>query len=106
MSERTDAVLKFIRTFQQAYPGLSPTFRQIMEAVDIPSTSTVAYYIEQLTRQGEIELTDRENQHGMVLPDMVILSKKDAIKLGLDWPDLVSRKIQARVRLERVPSGR
>ena len=53
--EREMQVLSFIKAYQQAYPGLSPSYRAIAEAVELKSISTVFYHLANLERLGKIE---------------------------------------------------
>lgn len=59
MSTR-EKVLEFIREFKVEHKGISPTIRQIMEGVGIKSTSTVAYHLTELEKEGHIILTSNK----------------------------------------------
>lgn len=53
MSTR-DAVFDFIVQFKQAHNGIAPSVREIKTAVDLASTNTVNYHLEQLAANGRI----------------------------------------------------
>jgi len=90
MDEDTEQkILDFIKLYQQAYPGLSPTYRLITQAVGVASISTIFYHLNRLEKQGKLERRQGGVQRqGMTLPDTVVITEIDAIKLGLDWPKL------------------
>lgn len=45
---RAVRILRFIKEFQRTHGGVSPTIREIGAALDISSTSVVAYHLDQL----------------------------------------------------------
>lgn len=51
----TDEILEYIKTFQEQHGGMSPTFLNIMEALDISSKSVVRFYLDRLKNAGKIE---------------------------------------------------
>lgn len=53
-----DRVFEFIREYKRLNDGLSPTHREIMEGLDISSTSVVSYYLDNLVKRGKIVLPD------------------------------------------------
>lgn len=59
-------IMEFIRAYIRAhtYP---PTLREIGQAVNIPSTNTVSWYLQQLDKRGELELIPRTSR-GIRLP--------------------------------------
>lgn len=54
MTETTDQVLRFVRAYMEREKGLSPSYREIMAACHIGSTSVVNYHLARLAEQGEI----------------------------------------------------
>ena len=52
------AVLDFIIAYKRANDGLSPTIREIGDACNIPSISTVAYILTALQLTGKIAVAD------------------------------------------------
>ncbi len=61
-----DEVLAFIKAYQMANPGVSPTGRVIMAGCDIPSSSNVWTILHELEVRGELRLMDK-GRTGMVL---------------------------------------
>jgi len=57
-----EQVLAFVIEFKDEHDGLSPTYREIMDACDISSTSMVQRYLLRLERQGKIECMLDQNQ--------------------------------------------
>ena len=55
LTERQRAMLAFIIAYKEANQGATPTLRQMMRAVGIPSTSNAAYNLERLAARGCIE---------------------------------------------------
>ncbi len=55
LTERQRGLLLFIIAYKEANQGATPTLRQMMRAVGIPSTSNVAYNLERLNKGGFIE---------------------------------------------------
>ena len=53
MSDRTEAILKFIKDYQLE-KGRPPTIREICAACDISSTSVVNYHLGKLEASGHI----------------------------------------------------
>ena len=90
MDEDTeDKIIDFIRLYQQAYPGLSPTYRQIAGQLGLASISTVFYHLDHLEKRGKLERSRGGVQRqGMTLSDTVVVTEIDAVKLGLDWSKL------------------
>lgn len=52
-SERKNEILLFVSRFNDAN-GYLPSYREIAEAVGLKSVSTVAYYIKQLEKDGQL----------------------------------------------------
>jgi len=50
----TEQVYRFIRGYKLRY-CISPSFREIMEACKLSSTSVVKYHMDKLRRTGQIE---------------------------------------------------
>lgn len=98
--ERKARMVAFVKLYQQAFPGLSPTYRSIMDAAEIPSTSMVAYYAQQLMDNGVLDDIDLTLRKGVLLKDAVLLTKADARALGLDWDRLLGYKERARQQLQ------
>lgn len=55
MCDIRNAMLAFIIRYKRAHDGNSPTYREIMRAVGINSTSVVAYHLDHLEAAGLIE---------------------------------------------------
>ena len=55
MCEVRDKMLAFIIGYKKQHDGNSPTYREIMQATGVSSTSTVAYHLERLEVAGVIE---------------------------------------------------
>lgn len=94
-----DKIFEFILLYQQAYPGQTPSYREIMDVLDIRSTRSVSQAVESLVKEGRVVATNQANRSGMVLRDTVLLCKKDAERLGLDWEMLRSVTEASRVKL-------
>lgn len=54
--ERAAEILAYIITYKESHDGNSPTMREIVRDVDIPSTSLVSFYLDALEREGKIRL--------------------------------------------------
>jgi SOS-response transcriptional repressor LexA len=54
MCETREDVLKFICRYKRLHDGVAPTYREIMEAVGITSTSVVKYHLSLLEMEGRI----------------------------------------------------
>lgn len=52
-SKTTDRIYQFIQSYAQE-KGKSPTYREIMNGVNLKSVSTVEYHLYKLERQGKI----------------------------------------------------
>ena len=94
----TDEVLGFIRTFQKAFPGISPSYREIMEEFDIHSTGTMNTKMKELEAEGLFEPYSNDgkpNYRGILFHDTVLLTKADADELGLDWNKITTVRKQA-----------
>lgn len=52
--DRRESILDFVIHFKKQNNGIAPSVREIMEAVDISSTSMVNYHLERLERTGQI----------------------------------------------------
>jgi SOS-response transcriptional repressor LexA len=99
--EREAQILTYIHRFQQAYPGLSPSYREIAAAVDLRSTSTVFYHLRRLAAQGKIEMAAiYQKHHGIGLADTVMVTQADASRLGIDWNQLLVLKYAGRKALK------
>lgn len=102
--EKEAQVLAYIRAYQQAYPGLSPSYRAIAEAVELKSISTVFYHLAHLEEQGKIEKNPSGRQ-GVVLRDTAVITQEDAELLGLDWNKLLVLKYATRKALKGRDNG-
>lgn len=60
---RKQKVFEFILKFKAEHDGNSPTIRGIGDACDIPSTSTVEYYLSKLEREGLIDRCERKSNN-------------------------------------------
>ncbi len=65
-------LLDFIRVFQDE-KGFPPSVREMCEAIDVSSTSTIAYYLAKLENSGCIRKTQNKNRA------IEVLSKNDKI---------------------------
>lgn len=91
-------VLDFIKSFQKAFPGVSPSYREIMKAFDIQSTGTVSSRIEQLYNEGELEpYREFAGFRGLICSDTALLTRKELESLGVDWAKV--KKIQEKNKL-------
>ena len=54
-STKQEEILAFLREFSQAH-GYAPSIREICQAVGLRSTGSVHYHLNELARQGRIEL--------------------------------------------------
>ncbi len=54
MTDRALQVYEYIKWFRSE-KGIAPTYRELSKACNIPSTSLVRYYLDQLEREGLIE---------------------------------------------------
>lgn len=91
-------VLDFIKSFQKAYPGVSPSYREIMKAFDIQSTGTVSARIEQLYNEGELEpYREFAGFRGLICSDTALLTKQELENFGVDWKKV--KEIQRRNQL-------
>jgi SOS-response transcriptional repressor LexA len=66
LSPRVDQVYDFIVKFKSDHGGNSPTIREIADAVEIPSTSTVDYYLGILEHLGKIKRSDNKGESRMI----------------------------------------
>lgn len=58
--KRLQDIYEFLLVYKQQNDGLSPTFREIMDACSIPSTSVVQYYLNDLQAKGLIEYAGKQ----------------------------------------------
>jgi SOS-response transcriptional repressor LexA len=58
--DKKAAVLRMIVAFKRAHDGNSPTYREIMRACELRSTSAVAYHLDALEDQGLIRRPNRQ----------------------------------------------
>jgi SOS-response transcriptional repressor LexA len=56
MTATTNQVLKFVTSHMEQEKGRSPSYREIMKACHIGSTSVVNYHLNILAEQGQIEI--------------------------------------------------
>jgi SOS-response transcriptional repressor LexA len=50
-----ERLLAFIIAYKRAHDGNSPTYREMMAATGLSTTSSVAYHLEKLEAEGVIE---------------------------------------------------
>lgn len=55
---RAERVYRYIVQYKRDHDGNSPSYRQIMDACDVSSTSQVSLTIDLLRRQGRIRLLE------------------------------------------------
>jgi len=55
MCESREKLMAFIVAYKQDHDGNSPTYREMMAATGLSSTSMVAYHLEKLEQDGLIE---------------------------------------------------
>jgi excisionase family DNA binding protein len=67
LHSRTREAYDFITAFCERSSGIPPTVREIMTALDMPSTSVVSYHLRKLEEQGYIEIRDHEARGIMVV---------------------------------------
>lgn len=98
----SEEILDFIKSFQMAYPGVSPSYREIMFAMGIQSTATVKDKLGILTEEHEVEpyFNGSNVYRGIILTDSVLLTREEARELGVDWKKLVSLKQKNRKTVE------
>lgn len=64
--------------------GYPPTVRELMEYLDVKSTSTIAYYLDKLEELGQIRRDSNKNRAiELVLDKTMAKSKADTIKIPL-----------------------
>lgn len=64
--------------------GYPPTVRELMEYLDVKSTSTIAYYLDKLEELGQIRRDSNKNRAiELVLDKTMAKSKTDTIKIPL-----------------------
>ncbi len=64
--------------------GYPPTVRELMEYLDVKSTSTIAYYLDKLEELGQIKRDSNKNRAiELVLDKTMAKSKTDTIKIPL-----------------------
>lgn len=94
-----DQILDFILTFQKAYPGVSPSYRDIQVKFGLSSTSTVAKYIEELSADDVLQPFS-DHVRGLVLSETALLTRQELEQLGIDWSFAQSLRSQSRNELE------
>jgi SOS-response transcriptional repressor LexA len=55
MSDKEKAILTYIKAYKRRNDGNSPSFREIMSACEISSTSYVKFLLGKLEARGEIQ---------------------------------------------------
>jgi len=61
MHPKTEAILKFLKAYKSIHDGCSPTYRQIVIACGLTSSSVVAYHLHKLVKLELIRLPDDTN---------------------------------------------
>lgn len=91
MSE--EDIFDFILDFQRAFPGVSPSYREIMSALGISSTGTVRNKMQGLIDSGQLEVyREYAGFRGLLIPGTVMVTKQDALSAGVSaesWERLV-----------------
>lgn len=59
-----DAVYRYLVAYKRLHGGASPSVREIMDALDIPSTSVVHYHLRVMDRAGRVRLLRRPGRKG------------------------------------------
>ncbi len=72
-----DAVIRYINDYWREQ-FRSPTLREICDACDIPSTSTMHYILSSLTREGIVEMTPNTSRSIVPVWVRVALSGPEA----------------------------
>lgn len=67
-AERRRAVYDAITGFKQQHGGKSPSIRELMELTQIPSTSMICFYLDQLQEQEVLLLGNKHSARDIVLP--------------------------------------
>lgn len=58
-NKKADEVMAYIVDYKAIHDGVPPSIRDIMEELDLSSTSVARYYMSNLERRGKIEITPR-----------------------------------------------
>lgn len=66
MCEIRNEMLDFIIRYKKEHDGNSPTYREIMRATGISSTSVVAYHLERLEQNGVIRRPQQVGNSRMI----------------------------------------
>lgn len=93
-------VIEFIENFQIAYPGVSPSYREILEGVGRTSTGSLGAVIEKMVYNGELEKYDAGSSRGIILPNTVLLTREMVEQMGLDWYKLKTFQSIARSKVK------
>jgi predicted transcriptional regulator len=104
LSNQTEKrILQFIQDYQRAYPGQAPTYRQVIDHLNLRSTGTVRYHIDKLVQAGMVN-EPQGTHRSLTLRNSVLITEEDAQFLGLDWNklqtlrDTYRRKVNGRHR--------
>jgi len=98
MNVSAEQIYEYILAFQRVYPGVSPSFRDIMNAFRISSTSVVANLIADLRHDRQLE-TYSENVRGIVLTNTALLHKDELEQMGIDWVKIELMRNQSKREL-------
>lgn len=99
MATVKDKVIQFIETFQIAYPGVSPSYREILDGVGRSSTGSLGAVIERMEANGDLEKYDSGSSRSILLPNTVLLTREMAEQMGLDWHKLEAIRDNARQKI-------
>lgn len=80
---RMHRMMVFIKEFQRAHNGVSPTVREIGSGADISSTSVTNYYLEKLEHAGKIRRARNISRSIQVIGEVEDAPPAD----GLAWVD-------------------
>lgn len=99
-------IIEFIEEFQRAYPGISPSFREMMAGVEIHSTGTMKNRLLKLAAEDKLAIY-REflGFRCIMLADTILLTREDAEKVGITpeiWSKLVGIKRRAERKMEQL----
>lgn len=97
----TEQLVEYLELYQKAYPGCSPTFRELSDVFQI-STSRVSSLLDALETAGKITFVlGRDTARSISVPDGIFLTRQDIEQLGLAWGEVVVLQTQAKQRLAK-----
>lgn len=96
-TETREKIKHFIILYQRAFPGETPTVREVMKYVNVASPSVVHYHIKQLREEGFLD----DSSTKITMMRTALITKEQAELFGISWGDLMVEKTNARMNLER-----